>query len=113
MSQITTHILDTSLGKPASDVKVTLSAREGGEWQIIGSGVTNDDGRVEGLVDQDQVLPSGQLKLNFETSPYFVDQNIDAFYPFVEIVFAISGDGQHYHVPLLLNPFGYSTYRGS
>ena len=112
MSQITTHILDTSIGKPASGVRVKLYDCANSFEQLIGEGVTNEDGRVADLLDS-RILREGQYKIHFDTASYFKAQKIDSFYPFVDIVFTISGDGQHYHVPLLLNPFGYSTYRGS
>ncbi len=113
MSQITTHILDTSVGRPARNVPVSLHTSSNGQWQEVGAGVTNPDGRVEGLVVSDSALDSGIYKLRFNTASYYAEQKTPSFYPFVEIVFEISGDGQHYHVPLLLNPYGYSTYRGS
>ena len=113
MSRITTHILDTSLGKPAKGVRVTLSGNNGGRWSELGAGETNSDGRVSDLLESDSSLPPGEYRLWFDTGSYYKDLGIEAFYPFVEIAFNIEGDGQHYHVPLLLNPFGYSTYRGS
>lgn len=118
MSQITTHILDTSQGKPASGVKVELyqvsvSHETENLWLLIGDGVTDADGRVAKLLAQNVALPAGRYKLRFDTMTYFNRIKRSSFYPFVEIVFQIEGDGQHYHVPLLLNPFGYSTYRGS
>lgn len=118
MSQITTHILDTSQGKPASGVKVELyhdtsSQETENLWLSIGDGVTDSDGRIAKLLSQNEPLPAGRYKLRFDTAAYFNRLALSAFYPFVEIVFQIDGDGQHYHVPLLLNPFGYSTYRGS
>ncbi|MEO5946585.1 MAG: hydroxyisourate hydrolase [Chitinophagaceae bacterium] len=112
MSQLTTHILDTSKGKPAAGVAVVLFQLEKDSWKEIASGVTNSDGRIADLLKKDVMLKAGNYKLTFETKPYFEKQNIQTFYPFVEIVFTIT-DGEHYHVPLLLNPFGYSTYRGS
>ena len=113
MSQITTHILDTSLGKPAAGVRVSLSQQTESEWIEVGVGVTDDDGRVSDLLDSGATLPAGQCKLTFGTGDYYADIDTPCFYPQVEIQFSIAGDGQHYHVPLLLNPFGYSTYRGS
>lgn len=112
MSQLTTHILDTSKGKPAVGVLVNLFQQENNSWKEIASGATNVDGRITDLIKKDIVLTAGTYKLNFETKAYFDKQNIETFYPFVEIVFAII-DNEHYHVPLILNPFGYSTYRGS
>ncbi len=112
MSQLTTHILDTSKGKPAAGVSVNLFQQENNSWNEIASGVTNADGRVSDLIKKDVMLTAGIYKLTFETKTYFERQNIQTLYPFVVIVFTIT-DNEHYHVPLLLNPFGYSTYRGS
>ncbi|GAA4746418.1 hydroxyisourate hydrolase [Flavisolibacter ginsenosidimutans] len=111
MSQITTHILDTSKGKPASGVTVVLYSGNDA-WAEIARGATNNDGRVTDLLRKDSLLETGIYKLRFETKDYFEKQHIITFYPFVEIVFDVQ-DNEHYHVPLLLNPFGYSTYRGS
>ena len=113
MSQITTHILDTSLGRPAVGINVYLYVSSEDQWRQIGAGKTNTDGRVGKLTDQQTPLDAGSYKLKFEIDDYYRNREINAFYPYIEIVFQISGDGQHYHVPLLLNPFGYSTYRGS
>ena len=113
MSQITTHILDTSLGKPAAQVSVQLEQKAAdGSWTIIAQGATNADGRVSNLLEKNAVLAFGTYKMVFDTEGYFKKQNIKGFYPTVEIQFYVS-DNAHYHVPLLLNPFGYSTYRGS
>ncbi len=112
MSQLTTHILDTSIGKPASGVSITLFKQDNNHWIEISKGLTNDDGRIPDLIDPDLVLEHGVYKIKFETAEYFQRQNIKTFYPYAEIVFTIDSN-DHYHVPLLLNPFGYSTYRGS
>ena len=118
MSQITTHILDTAIGKPASDVSVILFEQQNGmedaqnSWREIAIGTTDKDGRVSNLLNKDSVLQGGIYKLRFETQEYFDKQTCQTFYPYVEITFRISGT-EHYHIPLLLNPFGYSTYRGS
>ena len=112
MSQITTHILDTSKGKPASDVTVVLYSGANDGWTEIARGATNTDGRVTDLLSKDSLLEIGIYKLRFETKDYFDRNRITTFYPFVEIVFDVQFS-EHYHVPLLLNPFGYSTYRGS
>ena len=113
MNQITTHILDTSKGKPVAEVDVILQRQDGAEWIEIGRGCTDHDGRVSNLVTSTEPLPAGSHKLIFHTQPYFQRQQLETFYPYIEIVFQIEDDGQHYHVPLLLNPYGYSTYRGS
>lgn len=112
MSQLTTHILDTSLGKPAANVLIVLSQQNGTDWIELAEGVTNKDGRIGNLLPNDTVLQKGIYKLYFDTKPYFETHAVTAFYPFIEIVFKIN-TAEHYHVPLLLNPFGYSTYRGS
>lgn len=112
MSQITTHILDTSRGRPAESVKVHLLQQMNNEWKEIASGITNEDGRVTDLLTKGLVLTPGIYKLIFETNEYFNQLKIASFFPFVEIIFFIK-DAAHYHVPLLLNPYGYTTYRGS
>lgn len=112
MSQITTHILDTSIGKPAAGVKVNLYMHKNDQWLLIGFDHTNEDGRAKNLTDEGVVLDPGTYKLTFYTAPYFDKAGIASFYPEVTVTF-ITSDTEHYHVPLLLNPFGYSTYRGS
>lgn len=112
MSQITTHILDTSQGKPAHDVKVTLYQLLHSEWIQISEGLTNKDGRIPDLLPSEKTATPGFYKFVFHIAGYFNSQNIKSFYPQVTIEFEITDDS-HYHVPLLLNPFGYSTYRGS
>jgi 5-hydroxyisourate hydrolase/2-oxo-4-hydroxy-4-carboxy-5-ureidoimidazoline decarboxylase len=112
MSQLTTHILNTSIGKPGKDITVRLMGKEKDQWQTIAQGVTNADGRIGDLLPPEKILSPGNYKLLFETGNYFASNNIKSFYPEVEIQFTIT-DESHYHVPLLINPFGYSTYRGS
>jgi 5-hydroxyisourate hydrolase len=112
MSQVTTHILDTSRGKPATGISVIFSAKEGASWKVIGSGVTNEDGRIPELLPEGVLLEKGIYKIKFETGAYFAATGTECFYPFVEITVDIH-DSAHYHIPLLVNPFGYSTYRGS
>jgi 5-hydroxyisourate hydrolase len=109
MSQITTHILDTTKGRPATGVTIILYD---GANKELARGNTNEDGRIKDLLPASQVLQKGVYKLRFDTKDYFDRQGIKTFYPYVEIVFDIQ-TSEHYHVPLLLNPFGYSTYRGS
>jgi 5-hydroxyisourate hydrolase len=110
---ISTHILDTSLGRPAAGVQVTLEQLRGNEWQAVGSGVTDADGRARTLLAADTPLTRGTYRLRFEVAPYFAAQGVSSFYPSVEIAFTVAGPAEHYHVPLLLSPFGYSTYRGT
>jgi hydroxyisourate hydrolase len=112
MSQITTHVLDTSIGKPAQGIGIALEQNNSGNWKVIASGVTNADGRIEDLLPRAKILDAGVYRLVFDTASYFKNQKTKSFYPQVSIEFEIT-DVSHYHVPLLLNPFGYSTYRGS
>ncbi|MEH6591900.1 MAG: hydroxyisourate hydrolase [Halioglobus sp.] len=113
MSQITTHILDTAKGTPAIDVTICLSRRVGNHWEEIGSGQTNTDGRIPDLCPADQVLEAGSYCMDFAIGDYFESSGAPVFYPEARVVFNIEGNGQHYHIPLLLSPYGYSTYRGS
>jgi 5-hydroxyisourate hydrolase len=110
---ISTHILDTSKGRPGAGVKTILELLTPSKWQEIGSGVTNEDGRLPGLVPVDHQLKDGIYRLTFDVNSYFESQSIKCFYPYVQITFEILDPSQHFHVPLLLSPFGYSTYRGS
>jgi len=112
MSQVTTHVLDTSAGKPGKNITVQLMQIESNEWKSIAQGITNNDGRVPDLLPEGKNLSAGNYKIVFETGNYYATQNIKTFYPAVEILFTIYDDS-HYHVPLLISPFGYSTYRGS
>lgn len=105
---ISTHILDTSLGNPAKGVKVTLE-KLNDKWEEIASGVTNDDGRF--VFDIPYV--EGKYKINFFTTQYFKDNNTQCFFLDTPVAFNITDTNRKYHVPLLLNPYGYSTYRGS
>lgn len=108
MSHVTTHILDASLGRPAAEVRVVLQDAAGAG---IAEGRTNADGRVADLGPEQ--LEPGHYRLRFEVADYFARSGTETFYPVVTIDFAIADAGQHYHVPLLISPFAYSTYRGS
>ncbi len=114
MSAITTHILDVSSGFPARGVSVVLKRQtEDVVWEIIGKGVTDEDGRLRDLLTPDAVLLPGDYRLIFDTDTYFARQQVEGFYPQITVAFTVRDAGSHYHVPLLLSPFGYSTYRGS
>lgn len=113
MSGITTHVLDTSRGRPASGVPVLLEAREESGWREIGRALTDGDGRVRQLLPMGSALTTGTYRLTFGIETYFRTQGIETFYPEASIVFHVRDANQHHHVPLLLSPFGYSTYRGS
>lgn len=111
VSQITTHVLDTGRGLPAVGVEVALELHLGGSWRPLATGVTDIDGRVKTL-GPSHVEP-GTYRLVYQTGTYFAATATDTFFPEVIVVFTLTGRGQHYHVPLLLSPFAYSTYRGS
>ncbi len=113
MSAITTHILDVSRGCPARGVPVTLEQQTTTGWETVGKGTTDEDGRLRDLLNSDAILQTGNYRLTFDTETYFAWQQIKGFYPQVTVVFAVRDAAQHYHVPLLLSPFGFSTYRGS
>jgi 5-hydroxyisourate hydrolase len=110
---ITTHVLDTSIGRPASGVSVVLEMWSGGGWISKGHGATDDDGRARALMASGEALAPGVYRLRFESGAYFRSRGVEAFFPHVEITFTVSEPAKHHHVPLLLSPFGYSTYRGS
>ncbi|MEV0085722.1 hydroxyisourate hydrolase [Saccharopolyspora sp. NPDC050642] len=111
MSAVTTHVLDAARGAPAAGVAIRLEAAKGTDWNSIASGRTDDDGRIKDL-GPDR-LEAGDYRLTFETGEYFDSQGVATFYPQVQITFRIADPAQHYHVPLLLSPFAFSTYRGS
>jgi 5-hydroxyisourate hydrolase len=109
---ITTHVLDTSLGRPGRAIAVELERVEQGVWHLVGAGVTDNDGRLRTLTPEGPVVP-GTYRIRFQTAAYFEAQGTAGFFPVVEIQFTVADGTQHYHVPLLLSPYGYSTYRGS
>jgi 5-hydroxyisourate hydrolase len=113
MSAITTHILDVARGRPAGGVPVLLEHEAAGEWTEIGRGRTDADGRLKDLLADDFALKAGRYRLTFDTAAYFSAQQTESFYPAVTVAFIVRDAAQHYHVPLLLSPYGYSTYRGS
>jgi 5-hydroxyisourate hydrolase len=111
---ITTHVLDTARGRPAEGVHVTLSRDRGdGSFAELAVGVTDADGRQTDLTGPDRPLSRGAHRLVFATGEWFSAQRREAFYPQVAVTFDVVDADEHYHVPLLLSPFGYSTYRGT
>jgi 5-hydroxyisourate hydrolase len=114
MSGITTHVLDVSKGRPAAGVTVLLEVlRADRGWVKLEERTTDADGRVRDFVAPGSALDAGRYRLTFDTGTYFASQKVATFYPMVPVVFEITDAKQGYHVPLLLSPFGYSTYRGS
>ncbi|MEE2643800.1 MAG: hydroxyisourate hydrolase [Myxococcota bacterium] len=112
MASISTHILDLGAGHPAAGVQVHLECQEETRWIRLASGETDSDGRVKRF-QSDAPLDLGVYRLHFEIEPYLSRDGGESFFPFAQLVFRVSGAEEHYHVPLLLNHFGYSTYRGS
>ncbi|HMD18846.1 MAG TPA: hydroxyisourate hydrolase [Alloacidobacterium sp.] len=110
---ISTHVLDLTRGRPAEGVAVRLHRHEQGAWRVIAARRTDQDGRISSLLTDDEVLQSGFYRLRFGTSAYFRGKGVESFHPFVDIAFRVRDTAEHYHVPLLITPHGYSTYRGS
>ena len=109
MNTLSTHVLDLALGRPASGIRVTLSRDD----TILGSELTDSDGRVREFVPTDSPLSAGNYQLTFRVADYFSKERREFFFPEIVVQFTIGTGSQHFHVPLLLSPFGYSTYRGS
>jgi 5-hydroxyisourate hydrolase len=106
---VSTHVLDSVTGRPAVGVAVRLDHRVGEDWEELSVGATDADGRIGALGDP----TVGHYRISFDTGAYFVAQGVETFYPEVTVVFEVIDPGRHHHVPLLLSPFAYSTYRGS
>ena len=112
MSRITTHVLDTARGRPAAGIAVSLALQTGDGWTELAAAPTDAGGRVANLLPAQVKNPAGTYRLRFDVETYFAAQGAPPFYPYVEIVFQVRDSGD-YHVPLLVSPFGYTTYRGS
>ena len=110
---ISTHVLNTGSGKPAAGVAVVLQYQAGKNWEELGRSLTDLQGRAADLYQAKKPLQAGTYRLVYETGVYFKGQGTKTFFPQVEIIFEVEKTDEHYHVPLLLSPFGYSTYRGS
>jgi 5-hydroxyisourate hydrolase len=110
---ISTHILDTSLGRPASHVRVSLSLMADDEWTPIHTAETDSDGRCKYLLPESAKLRRGIYCIHFETDRYYKQRGTEGLYPYVDLVFEVRNEDQHYHIPLLLTANGYTTYRGS
>ncbi len=112
MSPLTTHVLDTALGRPAGGVPIRLDVLEAASWRLLAERVSDGDGRVRDLLPAGGLV-AGTYRLTFDTGAYLRAGGRPVFYPRVEVVFEVTAPGEHHHIPLLLSPFGYSTYRGS
>ena len=113
MSPITTHVLDTTCGRPAAGISVELEVQHQDAWTRLGEGTTNEDGRLRTLLPDGASLERAVYRLVFHTDPYFASLGLETFYPRVVVEFRVQGGQADYHVPLLLSPFGYTTYRGT
>jgi 5-hydroxyisourate hydrolase len=112
--RISTHVLDIALGQPAKDVPVRLERQGGtGDWRLLASSRTDQDGRCPQLLPENELLTVGVYRLCFETDAYFGARKLDGLYPQVEVTFHVRNSQEHFHIPLLLSPNGYTTYRGS
>lgn len=113
MNWVSTHVLDTTLGQPARDVPVRLEKRAAADWVVVGSSRTDADGRCPQLLPEGEPLRPGLYRLAFDTASYHLAQKHEGLYPVVEITFLVREGESHFHIPLLLSPYGYTTYRGS
>jgi 5-hydroxyisourate hydrolase len=114
MKSISTHILDLAQGKPARDVPVRLEKQNApGAWRLLTSARTDQDGRCSQLLPEGEDLSAGIYRLTFDTQSYFAQQKIKTLYPAVDVTFEVRAGESHFHIPLLLSPNGYTTYRGS
>jgi 5-hydroxyisourate hydrolase len=112
MSAITTHVLDTSRGRPATGIQIELHRKSGENWKLVGKGTTDANGRCDNLMEEGQA-EAGTYRLVFHAAAYYQALHAETFYSEIPVIFNVRESSSHYHVPLLLNPFGYSTYRGS
>jgi 5-hydroxyisourate hydrolase len=110
---ISTHVLDTSIGRPAASITVHLQRQNGAAWVHVSRAVTDHDGRVTALLPPNSPPGAGGYRLTFDVGDYFEARGVESFYSKVSIDFMVRDGASHYHVPLLLSPYGYSTYRGS
>ena len=110
---ISTHVLDTTTGRPAAGIRVRLLRRAATAWTLVADEATNADGRVPALLPPGTQAPPGEYRLAFDVGVYFAARRQESFYTTIEITFLVRDVSQHHHVPLLVSPFGYSTYRGT
>ncbi len=113
MSGISTHVLDTALGKPVQGIAVSLEREIAGKWVALSNDTTDSDGRISTMLPGSAALVLGNYKLCFDTDSYFQASGVTSLYPRIEIIFSVLDSNAKYHIPLLLTPNGYTTYRGS
>lgn len=110
---LSVHVLDLQSGQATEGIRVTLEQRSGEQWRALAGGVTNAQGRIAALYPEGQPVAAGHYRIVFETGEHFARQGKPTFFPRIPVEFKMDAAAQHYHIPLLLSPFGYSTYRGN
>ncbi|WP_282349517.1 hydroxyisourate hydrolase [Pseudomonas sp. PS01301] len=110
---LSVHVLNLETGVPSAGIEVTLEQHQGNQWQALGKGVTNDQGRIAELFPQQRQFAAGEYRVVFKTGDYYRKVGHDTFFPEIPVIFEVKNTEQHYHIPLLLSPYGFSTYRGS
>ncbi|MEP6556941.1 MAG: hydroxyisourate hydrolase [Burkholderiales bacterium] len=110
---LSVHVLNLQDGLPSPGVTVRLEKQDGKQWQMLNSGVTNEQGRIPALFPEGKTLDKGNYRVTFETGEWFAKHKTETFFPEVPVIFHVDGAVPHYHIPLLLSPFGFSTYRGN
>jgi 5-hydroxyisourate hydrolase len=113
VAAITTHVLDTSAGRPGAGVAVELEVLAAGGWEPVGAGLTDEQGRLSDLLPEGAEPMPATYRMRFDTGAYYGGRGVETFFPAVTVEFMVTDPGEHHHVPLLMSPFGYSTYRGS
>ena len=110
---LSVHVLDLQSGQPTEGIEVTLEQQMGAQWRALASGVTNAQGRIPALYPEGKKMEAAQYRIVFKTGEHYARKNQPTFFPRIPVEFSADGKAQHYHIPLLLSPFGYSTYRGN
>jgi 5-hydroxyisourate hydrolase len=110
---LSVHVLNIENGLPSPDVNVTLEQKQNDGWEELNAAVTGDNGRINALYPDDMALENGTYRVTFDTGEWFNNHDTETFFPEVPVIFEINGSLEHYHIPLLLSPYGYSTYRGN
>jgi 5-hydroxyisourate hydrolase len=110
---LSVHVLDLQSGQPTAGIRVTLEQRAGEQWRELANGVTNEQGRIPALYPEGKAMAAGDYRIVFRTGEHFARQGQKTFFPRIPVEFTVDAPAQHYHIPLLLSPFGYSTYRGN
>lgn len=113
VNPLSVHVLNLQDGLPSADVTVTLEQRVGEQWTMLNKGVTNAQGRIPALFPAGAAMARGTYRVTFKTGKWFADHKSASFFPEIPVIFTADGSVPHYHVPLLLSPYGYSTYRGN